>query len=586
MVLFMPRPYKHPATGVYWFRQRVPARVSATAKGRVASVTVNGAVVRRTVGDTLTVSLATKDPAEAKVRAAAVQAQFDDLWASFANPPQVLTLREIVALAGEAFRAFQSMEDNPGTPERWRNVLEVNKAALDGGFPLVAFIGTPEERFLFGLQQRFGVFVDGILQVHHLRVDGATYRQLLVHVGRALAAAADLLLKRSEGDYSPDNRGERYPAVERGSIGKAKAEPSAGLSLFDLLDHKAKAKALRPDTASSYRSSLGDFAKFAKHSEAHRVTRDEVRRWRDQLQSRGLTPKTINDSYLAAIKSVLKHAVKEFDLPTNVAAEIRDERPAPPPKGSKDYTEEEAKAILSATFNGTAKAVSVPHQRALFWVPWICAYHGLRVSEVTQFRGRNLRMEGGIPTMLITPDDGSTKSKRAWAVAVHPHLIELGLIDMLQELGDGPAFYVPYPEGTDLTKIRNHRSKDAADRIAAWIKEEVGIKEPPGGRPSHAWRHLFTTRSRVHKLDKEARDYMLGSRPRTDAREGYGEWPPEALKPEVDRLPRFEVEATTWRPTNARVAASPQRGAANGRGRGTVRRKRRGGSKAAGSART
>lgn len=32
--------------------------------------------------------------------------------------PGKITLKEIVALAGEAFRAFQALEDDPGNPEK------------------------------------------------------------------------------------------------------------------------------------------------------------------------------------------------------------------------------------------------------------------------------------------------------------------------------------------------------------------------------------------------------------------------------------------------------------------------------------
>lgn len=196
------------------------------------------------------------------------------------------------------------------------------------------------------------------------------------------------------------------------------------------------------------------------------------------------------------------------------------------------------------------------------------------MSEVTQFRGRNLRIEGDIPVMVITPEDGSTKSGKAWATVVHPHLVKLGLVKMLQSMGDGPAFYVPYPADTDLMTIKRHRAKETADRIAAWIKDDVGIKQPPGGRPNHAWRHLFTTLSRKHAMDKEARDYMLGSRSQTDAREGYGEWPPSALKREIDKLPNFKVTETKWRPTLDKAPPTAMRGASVRKRRLTPRKPR------------
>lgn len=68
MVLSMPSPYKHPATGVYWLRQRVPARLSAIAKGLMVTVTAEGMPSSITLGAEIKVSLRTKDPIEAKHR--------------------------------------------------------------------------------------------------------------------------------------------------------------------------------------------------------------------------------------------------------------------------------------------------------------------------------------------------------------------------------------------------------------------------------------------------------------------------------------------------------------------------------------
>ncbi|MDB5538203.1 MAG: hypothetical protein JWQ65_3078, partial [Devosia sp.] len=50
MVLSMPSPYKHLATGVYWYRQRVPARFSTAAKGKVVTVTVDRLPSSMTLG--------------------------------------------------------------------------------------------------------------------------------------------------------------------------------------------------------------------------------------------------------------------------------------------------------------------------------------------------------------------------------------------------------------------------------------------------------------------------------------------------------------------------------------------------------
>ncbi len=544
----MASPTKHPRTGVYWLRQRVPAKLLPLAKGEIVEVTIAGVSSRLKLGESIKVSLGTKSPAEAKIRAAEALGQFQAVWTMLDSAPKDLTLKEVVALAGEAFRAFELLEDDPGDPDIWARLLEENSRAANGE-TTYPFIGTEEQRYYKAMESRFGGFVDATLRRQKLKVTEKTRRKLLEHFERALRDAAELLTKRTGGDFRLDARGDKYPLVEST---QHSPRPATALSLFALIDHKQKTQSKRPDTFEKYRSCLRDFVKLTGHDDAKRIMKTDVRRWRDNLIERGLAKKTINDQYLTSLKVALNHGVKEFDLLVNVADGIRDERDPPVINRSKGYTIDEAHTILRATFRGTSKDLSIPYQRAIFWVPWICAYTGMRVSEVTQFQGRNLRADDGVPYLLVTPDDGSTKGKNAWAVGIHEHLLEMGLLEMLKQIGDGPAFYTPYPEGTELGAPKNHRSKDSAARVSDWIKNEVGIAAPLN-RPNHAWRHTFTTLSRSAKMDKEARDYMMGSRSQTDARETYGDWPPSVLNAEINKLPRFEVEDTGWRPITTKV---------------------------------
>ncbi|MEJ1118088.1 integrase [Phyllobacterium sp. CCNWLW109] len=400
------------------------------------------------------------------------------------------------------------------------------------------------------MEKRFGDIVDSTLRHQHLIVDGASRRRLIAATERALTEAALTNLGKAQGDYSPDSYIDRFPDWD---APKPPAQPrkqsKSDLDLFKLLDHKFATQSKAVKTKEDYRRSLNDFVSVTGRISADTITKEDVRKWRDEMIIRGLSKKTINGKHLTALKAVLTHGVEEFNLSTNAAHGIQDKRDDKVPVGSKDYTLEQAETILNATFDGTGKALAPHYQRAIFWVPWICAYTGLRVSEVTQLRGRNVREEDGIPFFLITPEDGSTKSKRAWTVGVHKHLIELGLLDMFKAIGDGPAFYRAYPEGTDLTKLPKHRSKDSAERIGNWITHEVLGGSAPGGKPSHAWRHLATTRSRNFDVDKEARDYMMGSRSRVDAREGYGEWSPMVINREINKIGRFAVPDGDYRPT-------------------------------------
>ncbi|MEJ5084139.1 DUF6538 domain-containing protein [Brucella pseudogrignonensis] len=555
MGLPMPSPYKHPKTGVYYLRQRVPADLKDEARGRIVALPISETPKSFTVGDGVKASLETKDPAEAKARYREADAALSKFWEALRNGPLSLTQKEVAERAGLVYKFFaDTFEDDAEVPELWERSQRINEAVLKkaklGKRPTYPLSVTQRD----ALAPRFGGFVDKLLIDTGEQVDEESRDKLLVAVAEALQQSTSTILKRVDGDYSPDTAiRQRYPEyvpIEKPQAAPRKTEERSGakLDLYNLLDHKFKDKG-KAKTHRDYRSEIDKFVKFIGHSDAERVTKANVREWRDALIAQGLSLKTINDKRLTAIKAVLAHGVAEFSLTQNVADGIRDKRQQAAPNGSKGYSPEQAKTILQATFGGTSKELDPHYQRAVFWVPWICAYTGLRVSEVTQLQGKNVRNEDGFSIFVITPEDGSTKSGKAWTTGIHPHLIEMGILDMFKAVGDGPAFYRAYPSGTDLQKISGkHRAKESASRVGDWVTATLG-ETAPGGRPNHAWRHTFTTVTRPADLNKEARDYMLGSRSTTDAREAYGDWPPSVVCREIEKVPRFNVKETEYRPT-------------------------------------
>ena len=532
----MPSPWPHPDSGVYYLNVRRPAEFRHTVFDQKAAIPVAGKIKLAKIGSAVKVSLETKDRAVAKVRFREADVALQEFWQRYRGSPTALDNRQVHALAGLLYRDLVEMMDGePGEAAIWDEVLKLNQRVADAG----------------GLDQWFGPSVDQLFAKEGIRTDPLSRTRVVHAASKAIQQAAEVNRKKAQGDYSPDEGAKKYPEWQA----SGKAGP---LDLFSLLDHKFKTDKRRAATREDYRAKLKSFANFIGHSDAHRVTKDDVRKWRDKLIEAGLDPKTINGKYLAALSSTLTHAVNEFSLPENVAKGIRDRRESLKTKGPPGYTEEQAKVILAATFEGTATALSPPHQRAIFWVPWICAYQGLRVTEITQLRGVDVVFENGIPLLMITSDAGATKSNKAWTTAVHPHLVELGLLDMFKAVGDGPAFYAPYPDETDLSALEGSaRAQEAGNRVADWINTTRDAPAPLN-RPNHAWRHLFTRLSRRYALDKPTRDYMMGSSP-VDARESYGDFPPEAQRREIEKLPHFPIEAGPYRPSHERVAPQPIR---------------------------
>ena len=70
MALAMARPWKHPKSGIFWLRKRVPDDLRAAVGKREEKL-----------------SLGTRDAAEAKVRHIKAMAELDERWATLRNGP-------------------------------------------------------------------------------------------------------------------------------------------------------------------------------------------------------------------------------------------------------------------------------------------------------------------------------------------------------------------------------------------------------------------------------------------------------------------------------------------------------------------
>lgn len=100
MVLQMPRPFKHPKTGVYYFRVRVPADlVPLVGKSEIK------------------ISLGTRDPAQAKELFSERERKVNLDWRRLRSAPEPLPHRQMVALAGKLYHRLMAMlEHEPGEP--------------------------------------------------------------------------------------------------------------------------------------------------------------------------------------------------------------------------------------------------------------------------------------------------------------------------------------------------------------------------------------------------------------------------------------------------------------------------------------
>lgn len=510
MALSMPRPYKHPRTGVYWYRQRVPSALLTAAKGKRVTVTIDGRITTPKIGNDLTVSLDTKDVAEAKRRANEAQAEFDRIWLSFEDQPVALTLRQAVALAGEYYHVLRSvLEDDPGESALWaqraRNsdAIEQRRNASAYGDLMIG------QRTL---EQRLGTWVDGALSQHHLVVDAASRNRLLEQFDKAARDLALLLERRGSGDYSPDRTAERFPAVELGETSAAMTAHTA-ISFEQIIEaereRRAKgrdAKALPDTTARKFKFVAQQLAEHrgSAGEDATTLTAEEVEAWRDAMLTSGHNGnRTIADK-LTTIKTIIgwgKARFKSSPRLREVALAIADVE-APDfirkPSDVSAVTPEEALSILKAA----RLEIRDPRTR---WLPWICAYTGLRIGEASTLEKEDFFESEGLWFFEVS-SSGKRSLKTVNArrkVPVHPALISEGFREFVDTAPAGRLF-----------------AANAPNAVRDWVRGTVGITRAELS-PNHGWRHLFEDLCRRDHVGDGARLYLQGrSTGRSD--EAYG----------------------------------------------------------------
>lgn len=219
MALQMARPYKHPKTGVYYFRQHVPTDL------------------RRLLGDKIVSwSLRTKDHGIAKVLNASAIIKQAMVWERHRKQPEPLPHAQIVALSGILYRdVMASLELEPGEPSLWQAVL----ALLD------RVATTPD-----GLAKWYGSETDRLLLEQGLVTDDHSRQRLLSELDSALRQAAEQQLKRAKGDYRPDPDSARFPALKASSGVPPKTDGGQTIrALFKLWerDHLAEGIQCEPD---------------------------------------------------------------------------------------------------------------------------------------------------------------------------------------------------------------------------------------------------------------------------------------------------------------------------------------------------
>ncbi|PSO30908.1 recombinase XerD [Bradyrhizobium sp. MOS002] len=534
-----------------WFAQRIPADVRRKVIGVELAIPLGDSFVFVTPSEStqaIRFSLRTADPSEAKTLNAIAAAYLEGVWQALRNDAPVhLSHRQATALAGELYRVWADSESRarsvamvhtPGVG--WapdtdsQDEQEVQWAAVVAMWEKVGKDGDPKH-----LEKPLGPIVDRLLLTKGIRrVDSESRAMLLVAFWMALRDAFMSRQRNAGGDYSSDPKAARFPDWQPPE-GAPKEKLKRGTpkhSLTGLVEDwwkEAKRAGRKQSTYESYRNSMARLVTFLKHDTASRVTPEDIVRFKDYRVQSGVSPKTVKDSDLAGMKTVFGWAVVNRRLSSNPAEGITIKVGKSRKLRPKGFYDSEAIAILKHAREFVPGREAPKLAAAKRWVPWLCAFTGARVGEMIQLRKEDVRREGKLWVLHVTPEAGPVKTDEARDVVLHRQVIEEGFLAFFEKVKGGYLFIDP--KAGELG-VRN-AVKTARNKVNEFVREVVKDKNVD---PSHGWRHRFKTVGIDQGVEMRVLDAIQGHAPR-NVSEGYGDVTIKAKANAIAKFPSIDV---------------------------------------------
>ena len=470
-----------------------------------------------------------------------IEARIANIRAARKGEGRTLTPKEARALAGEWYHWFTArMAIHNWPADVWGDYQAHVRSELYG--PAMAggvFSGDPLEFWErdSAMRERVRPIIadeaksNQFLAAKRLVLDAASRDMFLDYVTRDFFAALALLARRARGDHGPDKWAEQFPRYE------GTADPSlTPWSLFERWIAKAKPAS---STVNRWRGVFLRLQSDFPNISAAALLPEQMQEWANRLIDSGRTAGTVANIWVRAARTVFAWAIDEKLISRNPFTGWRVKVPKKiRMRETKSFTDGEIETILN-----TALAIEVRSKTdaAKRWCPWLAAYSGARMGELTQLRGVDIVERDGIHAIKISPEAGTTKTGEARTVPLHEHLFEQGFLAFVKANGAGPLFYneSKQPSGPiDPTNPRKPRYVKAREQVATWVRR-LGVNDPELS-PNHAWRHTFKAIGFRSGMSEKVLDAIVGHAPASVGR-GYGEPTLADKAKELQKFPRYKV---------------------------------------------
>jgi integrase len=475
-----------------------------------------------------------------------IEARFANIRAQRKGEGRTLTPKEARAIAGEWYEWFTArMAARKWGGEIWEQYSDHLRSELYGpAMSRGVFAGDPLDLWErdSGMRERVRPMVADwsestqFLAAKRLTLDPSSRNVFLDFLTRDFFAALTLLARQAKGDYGPDGWAAQFPQ-------QANADASlTPWALFERWIAEAKPAA---STVDRWRAVFLKLQGEFPSQNAASLLPEQMQAWAEGLINNERSPVTVRDVWVIACRTVFAWAIGKKLISRNPFTGWRITVPKKIiTRETKAFTDDEINTVLKAALAIDPRTKGDAAKR---WCPWLAAYSGARMGELTQLRGVDIVEQDGIHAMKISPEAGTTKTGKARTLPLHEHLIEQGFLGFVKANGKGPLFYnepkqLPAPD--DPTNPRKARYVKAREHVAAWVRG-LDISDPELS-PNHAWRHTFKAVGFRCGITEKVLDAIVGHAPASVGR-GYGE-PTLADKAEaLRRFPRYKCNRDAHR---------------------------------------
>jgi integrase len=489
---------------------------------------------------------------EAKTRLgewlAEVETRIATLRAAANGEGQPLTRLNAIALAGRWYNWFvKQHEADPGPAKRWKDLsdhlaYEVIYSEAPASFldntkadPRWEWAKEPDVREAVRPQVAELARVATFLASEGVALNVSAYALFVDAVNDNLQSALAVLERRANGDYSPDDIPDSFPPFIDGPT------RGAGVSCWELFEAFVKATKPADNTVQRWRAVFLEMQRHFADVGADGVTEDAARAWVRDLVTEERSAVTVREVWLSASRRVFSWAAQHKHVRKNPFTDVKVDVPRKArSRETKAFTDQEARTILRAA--AAIKKPKTPWDRAMRWVPWLCAYSGARAGEVTQLRVDDIEKRGSFHFMKLMPDAGTIKTKKTRVVPLHDHLIAQGFLETVKAVGKGALFYddkTPHRASSDPMNPSRSRAGNTRGDLAEWVRQQ-GVTDPELS-PTHAWRHTFKQIADRVGITEKIHDAITGHAPASEGRK-YGQPTAEDMAEALKKFPTYGLD--------------------------------------------